>query len=150
MTPQEHRETFTNAMHEWVAANGVMFTGPYTGDGFMCAVDLNKLKLGVALLIIAFGGQLDSEAKPASGHDLVREIIAKHGVDRYPTVELIMMKLTEELGELARELLRGDGEAARKEYGDVGLTLHALGNRLGYNLDAEMFAVVDGETRRFD
>lgn len=87
-----------------------------------------------------------------NGHDLAREIIAKHGVDRYPTAVLNMLKLVEELGELAGELLAGGGsssDAVRKEYADVGLSLYALGDKLGLNLEAEMTAVVDGETRRF-
>lgn len=90
----------------------------------------------------------------ASGHDLVREIIVKHGTDRYPSVELAAMKVAEELGELMAELLRGLHEpmpsaGARKEYADVGLALYGLGNVLGLDLETEMRAVVDGETRTF-
>ncbi len=90
-------------------------------------------------------------SKPESGHDLAREIIAKHGRDRYPTALLVVLKLVEELGELTAELLREPAvdSKLRKEYGDVGLTLHALGNQLGLDLLAEMRAVVDGETRTF-
>jgi NTP pyrophosphatase (non-canonical NTP hydrolase) len=86
-----------------------------------------------------------------SGHDLVREIIAKHGVDRYPDTQLILLKLMEEIGELARAYLRESpvGEDFRKEYADVGLTLYALGNWLGLDLIEEMQRVVDNETRRF-
>jgi NTP pyrophosphatase (non-canonical NTP hydrolase) len=95
-----------------------------------------------------------------NGHDLAREIIAKHGIDRYPEVPLVMMKLMEELGELSSALLehkRHNGgmdwadtcPEVRKEYADVGLTLHALGNLLGLDLTFEMQRVVEQETRRF-
>jgi NTP pyrophosphatase (non-canonical NTP hydrolase) len=100
----------------------------------------------------------------ARGHELARDIIAKHGRDRYPTPELAALKLAAEVGELASEILRkydADPLAVtgaefallqakiRKEYGDVGLTLHAVGNLLELDLDAEMDAVVKGETRTF-
>jgi len=97
----------------------------------------------------------------ARGHELAREIIARHGRDRYPTPELTGLKLAAEVGELASEILRGRDRPAepvltaeslakiRKEYGDVGLTLHALGNQLGLDLDEEMAKVVARETRSF-
>ena len=84
-----------------------------------------------------------------SGHALAREIIAKYGVDRYPTTELSVIKLAEEFGELAGAILLGDDAAIRKEYGDVGISLHLLGDKLNLDLEAEMTAVVDSETRRF-
>lgn len=89
-----------------------------------------------------------------SGHELIREIIAKHGRDRYPTAELILLKLTEELGELVQAHLRwhavtGDLTRVRKEYADVGLVLYGLGNKLGLDLEEEMAKVVAGETRKF-
>ncbi len=86
-----------------------------------------------------------------TGQQLARELIAKHGVDRYPTAELNALKVVEELGELVAEILKagGDPDRIRKEYADTGLALHALGGKLGLNLDDEMAAVVDGETRRF-
>ena len=96
-----------------------------------------------------------------NGHELAREIIAKHGADRYPTPELALLKLMEELGELTSALLehiRHNGSTdwadtcpeVCKEYGDVGLTLHGLGNLLGLDLVNEMRKVVENETRRFD
>jgi NTP pyrophosphatase (non-canonical NTP hydrolase) len=90
-----------------------------------------------------------------SGHELIREIIAKHRADRYPTVELAAMKVAEELGELMAELLRGlyvpmPSDGTRKEYADVGLALYGLGNVLGLDLDEEMRRVAENETRRFD
>jgi NTP pyrophosphatase (non-canonical NTP hydrolase) len=84
-----------------------------------------------------------------SGHETAREIVAKHGVDRYPTDALAVIKLAEELGELAAAFLDDDAAAIRKEYGDVGIALHLLGDKLGLDLETEMRAVVDGETRRF-
>jgi NTP pyrophosphatase (non-canonical NTP hydrolase) len=86
-----------------------------------------------------------------SGHELARELIARHGTDRYPTPELQALKVVEELGELVREILRdgGDPVRVRKEYADTGLALYALGDKLGMDLEAEMAEVVGNETRRF-
>jgi NTP pyrophosphatase (non-canonical NTP hydrolase) len=93
-----------------------------------------------------------------SGHDLAREIIARHGVDRYPGARLVLLKLMEEVGELTGAFIDEQAWAAdrnawqehlRKEYADVGLTLYALGNALGFDLGAEMQQVVENETRRF-
>lgn len=85
-----------------------------------------------------------------NGHELAREIIAKHGTDRYPAVEQQALKALEELGELAGAVLKGRpaGEVA-KEYGDVGLALFELGSKLGLDLGECMAAVVAGETRTF-
>lgn len=83
-------------------------------------------------------------------HELARQIIAKHGADRYPTSELQFMKLQEEIGELAATLLKNKPfEEVQKEYGDVGLALYALGNKLGLDLRSCMNAVVNNETRSF-
>lgn len=93
-----------------------------------------------------------AEAVLASdGHELGRAIIAKHGIDRTPTIDTQALKLVEELGELVGAILKKRGFAAvRKEYGDVGLCLHNLGNKLGLDLLDCMTAVVNGETRTFD
>jgi NTP pyrophosphatase (non-canonical NTP hydrolase) len=97
----------------------------------------------------------------STGHHLARELIAKHGVDRYPNVGANFAKVLEELGELGEEIFNlpprppdewlasGMPEAVRKEYADVGLALYALGNKLGLDLHLEMLAVVERETRRF-
>lgn len=88
--------------------------------------------------------------RPVSGHHLARELITKHGVDRYPTAQSQLGKVTEEVGELWGALLKAKGDAAvRKEYGDVGLALYALGDKLGLDLDECMRQVYDGETRVF-
>lgn len=85
-----------------------------------------------------------------SGHDLATEIIAKHGVDRYPTAELQALKVIGELGELAEAILKSHpADAVAKEYGDVGLALYALGGKLGLDLDECMRHVVATETRTF-
>ena len=91
-----------------------------------------------------------------AGHELAAEIIAKHGADRYPDADRNLLKLVSEVGELADAALDygADGsteswEHLRKEYADVGLTLYALGSKLGLNLIEEMQQVVDSETRRF-
>ncbi len=86
-----------------------------------------------------------------SGHDLARELIAKHGTDRYPTVDSQALKALEELGELAGAILKGHStEEVAKEYADAGLALYALGDKLGINLDAAMADVVRAETRIFE
>lgn len=86
----------------------------------------------------------------ANGHELAREILVKHGIDRYTTVPASMLKVVEEVGELAAELLKSsDSEQVRKEYGDAGISLYLLGDKLGLDLGECMRAVVAGETRRF-
>ncbi len=101
-----------------------------------------------------------------NGHELARSIIAKHGTDRYPAPHLQALKVLEELGELTGEILKAvdwnrtypDGSYCvptealakiRKEYGDVGLALYELGNKLGLSLNECMTSVVAGETRTF-
>lgn len=91
-----------------------------------------------------------------NGHDLIRELICKHGVDRYPDANLNLLKLVEEVGELAAAALEfqddpctENWEHLRKEYADAGLVLYGLGNKLGLDLINEMEYVVASETRRF-
>jgi NTP pyrophosphatase (non-canonical NTP hydrolase) len=98
------------------------------------------------------------------GHILARELIRKHGVDRYPTVPAQFSKLLDEIGELSEALIiHGPGacpqhetahtlavcEKVRKEFADVGLSLYALGDKLGLDLIREMADVVEHETRSF-
>lgn len=91
----------------------------------------------------------------SNGHDLAAQLIAQHGVDRYPTVNQNLLKLVEEVGELAKEILAvPDGGSYErygiaKEYADVGLCLYALGSKLGLDLIAVMQSVVDHESRVF-
>ncbi len=85
-----------------------------------------------------------------TGHELADEIIRKHGTDRYPTAELQLLKLIEEAGELVGSIIkRHPLECTRKEYGDTGLALYALGTRLGIGLEEAMADVVRSETRTF-
>jgi hypothetical protein len=91
------------------------------------------------------------------GQDLWRKIIAKHGVDRCPTVEGQALWACGEMGELAQEIVKsrfagrnpGEDPKVVKEFADAGLSLHGLGVKLGLDLDEEMGRVVDQETRRF-
>jgi NTP pyrophosphatase (non-canonical NTP hydrolase) len=107
-----------------------------------------------------------SNETSAVGHDLARRLIAKHGVDRYPGITDQALAVAAELGELAGAILKHqtghDGcprdlypgalrgcPHVRKEYADAGLTLFALGDKLGIDLDAAMSQVVAEETRTF-
>lgn len=110
----------------------------------------------------------------SEGHDLARRQIAKHGKDRYPTVAAQFSKVLDESGELAEALMDlafkfpahihdDDGTvegcpgcfhdpdltAVRQEFADVGLALHALGNKLGLDLIECMRELVDGDERVF-
>lgn len=100
----------------------------------------------------------------AEGHDLAAALIAKHGVDRYPSVVAQALKVAAETGELADAILKHetghDGcppglwcwdecPRIRKEYADAGLALHELGNKLAIDLTWAMREVVEGETRTF-
>lgn len=85
-----------------------------------------------------------------SNHELARQLISKHGVDRYPTVHAQALKVLGELGELAEAILKGHApEKVAKEYADTGLALYALGDKLGLDLDEAMRDVVEHEDRRF-
>ena len=57
MTPEEHREVFTGALYEWLELNGVTFADPIDSAPFTAVIDLNRLKVGMAELIRAFGGE---------------------------------------------------------------------------------------------
>jgi NTP pyrophosphatase (non-canonical NTP hydrolase) len=109
---------------------------------------------------------MTSNDTPADGHELARFLITRHGVDRYPGITDQALKAAAELGELADAILKHqtghDGcprdlyfgttsecPHIRKEYGDAGLALFALGNKLGINLGAAMEQVVTEETRTF-
>jgi NTP pyrophosphatase (non-canonical NTP hydrolase) len=81
--------------------------------------------------------------------ELTRALLEKHGVDRYPTPELNLLKVVEELGEVTRALLRGDDEKARDELADVAISLYALSDKLGFDLDERIRLVVEQETRSF-
>jgi NTP pyrophosphatase (non-canonical NTP hydrolase) len=89
-----------------------------------------------------------------SGHAIAAEQIAKHGADRYPTLDAQMLHLVSEIGELAEEVLRhraknGLSAEFRREYADVGLSLYELGNKLGLDLIACMAELVSNDERDF-
>jgi NTP pyrophosphatase (non-canonical NTP hydrolase) len=81
--------------------------------------------------------------------ELMRILLEKHGVDRYPTPELNLLKAFEEAGEVTRALLRGDLEKARDEIADVAISLYALADKLDFDLDARIRMVVAREQRSF-
>jgi NTP pyrophosphatase (non-canonical NTP hydrolase) len=67
--------------------------------------------------------------------------IAAHGVDRYPTVQLNLIKLMSEVGELADEILKnGPRERVLAELSDVALCLGALANKLKVDNLTELVA----------
>lgn len=75
--------------------------------------------------------------------------IAQHGVDRYPTVGEQMIKLVEEVGELAKEVNRDNRQKARAEAADVALALYNLARKLDFNLDSAIFEKVMNDRRKF-
>jgi len=84
--------------------------------------------------------------------DLFIELIVKHGVDRYPSPELQLIKLTEEVGELCSAWLEKDFDRTRKEAGDVLFTLQGFVRH--WNIDlltvmreiiAETYSKVEGK-----
>lgn len=87
------------------------------------------------------------------GHDLAAQILKIHGTDRYPHPNDQALKLAEETGELAGAILKravaGNLDAVKKEYGDAGIALFELGNKLGIDLITCMRKVVENETRTF-
>lgn len=80
-----------------------------------------------------------------------RKQIAMHGVDRYPTIQMQFIKLTEEMGELAKELNKADLpiEKIVGECADVALALYNLCDKLHVNLDQAIRYKVQGDTRKF-
>lgn len=86
----------------------------------------------------------------ATNAELARAQIAQHGVDRYPTSRAQFIKLVEEVGELGKEINR-DGKRANLEgeCADVALSLYALCNKLGIDLDQAIRAKVKSDTRTF-
>jgi NTP pyrophosphatase (non-canonical NTP hydrolase) len=78
---------------------------------------------------------------------LSRELIAKHGIDRYPTPALNALKLFEEAGEMVRHILRDSW--AGEEMADVAICLYVLADKMGVDLDEQIRTKVENETRRF-
>ena len=67
----------------------------------------------------------------SEAHRIARQIIERHGVDRYPSLPFQVLKLVAEVGELAEAVLTGSWEASRRELGQVGVTLHLVADKLG-------------------
>jgi hypothetical protein len=134
---------------------------------------LSDMTVGSVLLAWRKQVRGTADGPPAAdGHELARQLIAKHGVDRYPTVGANFSKLLDEAGELAEALMEryaaqhvpheggtaegcpgcfADREEAhvREEYADVGITLYELGTKLGLNLIECMRALVLADERTF-
>lgn len=69
--------------------------------------------------------------EPSLLQTLSDQQINKHGIDRYPSVSSQMLKLVEEVGELAKAINRGDLENQAHELADVALSLASLATKLG-------------------
>lgn len=61
-------------------------------------------------------------------------LLAYHGVDRYPTPALGLVKLQEEVGEACRAFLRGNDADLAKELGDVVLAVQGVARHLGIDV----------------
>lgn len=87
-----------------------------------------------------------------SNAELARQQLARHGVDRYPTMARQYMKLVTEVGELGDELLAPtrNVDRLRAEAADVAISLYHLCAKLGVDLDDAIFELVANDERRFD
>ena len=80
--------------------------------------------------------------------ELLEQMFARHGVDRYPTIEANALKLVEEVGEVARAVLRGDHDALVDELADVTMSVAALFAKLDTDMETHVAAVVARQTRK--
>lgn len=93
---------------------------------------------------------------PKTNADWARRQIAKHGRDRYPTVNTQFRKLVEEIGELSKELNKEDEAPGARfsklqaECADVALALYNLCDKLQIDLDAAIRTKVQKDDRKFD
>lgn len=88
---------------------------------------------------------------------LYRQLLAKHGVDRYPTLLLSAVKLAEEVNELIMALVRESApyespetwsSDAYKEFGDVVLSFTGLVDKMNADsVSAAAYAAIRNETR---
>jgi NTP pyrophosphatase (non-canonical NTP hydrolase) len=92
----------------------------------------------------------DHETRPCpacrSLQDLAVQQIAAHGADRYPTVEGQVLKLVEEVGEVARAVLRGNRTNLADEVADVALCVARLSTKIGIDLHDQVEQVVARST----
>jgi NTP pyrophosphatase (non-canonical NTP hydrolase) len=166
---------FTGTALELCARKGCChYRGEHSGPGGYCTAP-GRMADGVIVpgttcicdgfagtqLVGAVEKQL-AATRTSDGHHLSRQQIAQHGRDRYPTVGSNFAKVLEELGELGTAIFSlpprppdewlsgGMPDEVRKEYADVGLALHALGDKLGLDLIAEMRSLVEADTRKFE
>lgn len=79
--------------------------------------------------------------------ELAYKLIAKHGVDRYPTVGDCLHKLQEEVGELAKAFLRN--EPLNDEIADVEICLRILANKAGVDINNAVYKKVESDNRSF-
>lgn len=86
---------------------------------------------------------------PPANAVLAATQIENHGKDRYPTPEMQMIKIMEEVGELAKEINKGNVDKARLESADVALALYNLANKLQFDLDSAIHEVVTKDKRSF-
>lgn len=75
--------------------------------------------------------------------------LRKHGRDRYPTSQSQMLKVMEEVGELAERVNKGQMDKAREEAADVALALYNLAVKCGFDLDEAIRDVVENDMRNF-
>ena len=86
---------------------------------------------------------------PRTNAEFAAEQIRKHGRDRYPTSQSQMLKLVEEVGELAERVNKGQMDKARLEAADVALALYNLAAKCGFDLDEAIRELVTEDTRKF-
>jgi NTP pyrophosphatase (non-canonical NTP hydrolase) len=65
-------------------------------------------------------------------------LLEHHGADRYPTPELGLLKLQEEVGEVVRAFLRGDTSGVHKELGDVVLAVQGVARHFACDVMEEV------------
>jgi NTP pyrophosphatase (non-canonical NTP hydrolase) len=77
--------------------------------------------------------------------------IEGHGRDRYPSAKRQLIKLIEEVGELAKELNRDiiNDNKLKQEMADVQLALAELANKLDIDLSAVVKSKVENDLRKF-
>lgn len=83
---------------------------------------------------------------------LAADQIQKHGKDRYPTVHEQLLKLVSEVGELADAWLKygSANQMFESELCDVALSLGALANKTGHDLDLSVNTLVGNDNRTFN
>jgi hypothetical protein len=91
--------------------------------------------------------ELVSEVERPGLTELALALVAKHGTDRYPTLDRQCLKLLEETGELARCILRGEDVA--DEIADVEISLRMLAYKAGVSIEGAVAEKVTTDTRTF-